>query len=146
MNISKKIVLIEDNPAEAELVMISIQRDYPELEVCHFSNGKEFEAYAEECNCADCSLILMDLNMPSMNGSEVLAKIRKKREWQFIPVVIFSSSKNIEDIRNCYKAGANAFVTKPFDLDVFETTLNAILKFWVYENVFPKEDMISMVY
>ncbi len=146
MSILKNLVLLEDNPADAEMAVMSLSILFPDVEVTHFSEGTQLFTFLENNEDINLSLILLDLNMPSMNGIEVLKCLRKHPVWQYYPVVVFSSSNNHDDITTCYQLGANAFVTKPFDLEKFNVTLEAITNFWVFENITPenKTSMISI--
>lgn len=75
-------------------------------------------------------LILLDLNMPRMDGHEFLTWIKQQHELKTIPVVIFTTSNSMQDIEKCYDNYANCYVTKPVDLQDFTTTLNNLHHFW----------------
>ena len=130
MNKTTKIVLVEDNPADAQLAHLAFKSISPEANVINFSNGKDFLDHLNQSSVEPISLVLLDLNMPQMNGTEVLKNLQKNKSWAKIPVVVFSSSKQEDDIQNCYDLGANAYVTKPFDYSEFEQTIEAIARFW----------------
>lgn len=130
MSAFTKVILVEDNPADAQLTRLAFKNISPEAEVVNFSNGKELLSHLSEEKKDPISLILLDLNMPQMNGTEVLKSLQENKDWAGIPVVVFSSSKQDVDIYNCYALGANAYVTKPFDLSEFEKTIETIALFW----------------
>lgn len=131
-----KVILVEDNPADAQLTNLTFKNISPDSEFVSFSNGKELLSHLEEVK-TPVSLIMLDLNMPQMSGTEVLKALRARDEWASIPVVVFSSSKQDVDIQNCYALGANAYVTKPFDLNEFEKTIETIASFWGNLNMRP---------
>ena len=76
-------------------------------------------------------LILLDLHMPHVNGRELLAHVKKDEELKNIPIVIFTTSRQEEDVRFCYAAGANAYVGKPADFDQLRAILRSIELCWL---------------
>ena len=76
-------------------------------------------------------LILLDLNMPRMDGRGVLRELRTDERLQLIPVVVLSTSGEERDITSAYSLGANAYVVKPVDLVQFYAVIQGILDFWV---------------
>ena len=76
-------------------------------------------------------LILLDINMPLMNGQETLLQIKSNKKLSVIPVVIFSTSKYDSDIKVCYELGASSYLVKPASVSDFEKTLNSLLDYWL---------------
>lgn len=76
------------------------------------------------------ALLLLDLNMPRVDGWEVLRQVKGDERLKWLPVVIFSSSARESDVRHCYDLGANAYVVKPIDYPRFQETIGAIKAFW----------------
>jgi two-component system, chemotaxis family, response regulator Rcp1 len=76
-------------------------------------------------------LIMLDLNLPRMDGREVLAAIKKDADLMRIPVVVLSSSQAESDIARAYELHANCYVTKPVDIDHFLQVVKSIEEFWV---------------
>ena len=85
-------------------------------------------------------LILLDLNMPQMDGPQVLTKIKKDSALKHIPVVIFTGSEETEDIVKTHKLHANCYVTKPIDLEQFIMVVKSITDFWSTIAKLPTED------
>ena len=75
-------------------------------------------------------LILLDLNMPRMNGHELLNWLKAHPDYKKIPVVILTTSSSMHDIEECYANNANCFITKPVDLDQFTKTIQQTSCFW----------------
>jgi two-component system response regulator len=73
-----------------------------------------------------------------MSGLEILQSLRQRHDMCRLPVVIFSSSKEENDVLSCYESGANAYVQKPLTLDDFDRAMEAIVNFWTYANVGPQ--------
>ncbi len=93
-------------------------------------------------------VLLLDINMPKVNGLEVLAKVKSDPELRYIPVVMLTSSRQGPDVDQCYRLGANAYVVKPVDFDQFAAAVKTIGKFWAVLNERPfqsatKEDSLE---
>jgi two-component system response regulator len=128
-----RILLIEDNPGDADLVAVALDESGRRslLHVC--PDGEEALAYLSlrSENGALPDLVLLDLRMPGLSGGEVLAAMKADRELRSIPVVVLSTSSAPDDIAHAYRAEANAFVTKPLDLDGFLHAIQAVELFWL---------------
>ena len=135
MNVKKKIVLVEDNPADVLLAEIALQNIQCPNELVHFSNGVEFVKFLPAAKLDQISLVLLDLNMPLMNGWEVLEYLKEDDHFSKLPVVVFSCSAAAQDVASCYSLGANAFVRKPTDLDTFDEIMASIISFWGQTNI-----------
>jgi len=88
------------------------------------------EKKGEFVDAPDPDFVLLDINMPRMNGHEVLDWIRHHHKYELIPVVILTTSHSDEDIFKSYKGRANSFVTKPTDIREFNNAVRAIREFW----------------
>ena len=135
MNAKKKIVLVEDNPADALLAEIALKNINFDCELIHFSNGMDFVQALSKGLADQIYLILLDLNMPLMNGWEVLEFLQVDESFKKLPVVVFSCSAASHDVASCYALGANAFVRKPTDLDTFDEIMASIISFWGQINI-----------
>jgi CheY-like chemotaxis protein len=135
----KKILLVEDNIADAELVRIAVEELGFFDSVITKNGSDEVFNYLDNHPVADIGLILLDLNMPRVNGIDVLKKIRSTPRLRALPVVIFTTSSNKNDILNCYDSGANAYIFKPIDYDVFNEVIKATVAFWLQGNLLPSE-------
>jgi CheY-like chemotaxis protein len=87
--------------------------------------------YARPVEAPRPDLILLDLHMPRVTGRELLAHVKQDEELKNIPVVIFTSSRQEEDVQFCYAAGANAYVGKPADFDQLRAILSSIELCWL---------------
>jgi CheY-like chemotaxis protein len=76
------------------------------------------------------SLIFLDINMPGMNGFEVLRRLRENKALPSLPVIMLSVSQSPDDINQAYRLGANAYLSKPTDFQELQDTLQAIQQFW----------------
>ena len=136
----KKILLVEDNIADAELVRIAVQELGFFNNVVTKNGSDEVFHYLENHLISDIGLILLDLNMPRVNGLDILKRIRSTPRFQFLPVVVFTTSSNKNDILNCYDCGANAYIFKPIDYDAFNEVIKATVNFWLQGNLLPSDN------
>lgn len=129
-----QILLVEDNPADADLTRESFGSSPFKVELTVAVNGKE----AVECvhkrgrfaSAATPDLILLDLNLPGIDGKGVLAEIKQHAELKRIPVSILTSSSSERDIAQSYELGANCYMVKPIDFKSFQTIVRAVEEFW----------------
>lgn len=125
------VLLLEDNPADAELTRLALQGLPHSLSLQHFSNGEDFVLRSREYPSETIACMILDLNVPKINGLEVLRRLRAEPRFQEVPAVIFSSSNLPEDINASYAAGADAYMVKPDGFDEFCDTISNIIQFWV---------------
>ena len=140
MNISKNgkvadILLVEDNPGDVRLTLEAFKEGKMINNVNVVKNGVEAMAFlrreGEYSNAPQPDIILLDLNMPKMDGREVLAEIKKDESLKHIPVIVLTTSKAEQDILKSYDLYANCYITKPVDLDQFNTVIKSIKDFWL---------------
>lgn len=137
INVCNKVILVEDNKAEADLTKIVFHEQELPIEILHCQNGEEFIQLLHNINEDEICYVLLDLNMPRVNGYEVLEHVSKNEKWKNLVIIIFSSSVNEKDIAKCYELGAKAYVAKPFDLNELDRTILSIHRFWGATNIKP---------
>jgi two-component system, chemotaxis family, response regulator Rcp1 len=129
-----QILLVEDSPGDVRLTVEVLKQAKVHNELHVSSDGLEALTYLQEtardpkANRPD--LILLDLNLPRMDGRELLANIKNDAELRQIPVVVLTTSKAEEDVLRAYDLHANCYITKPVDLDGFVKVVEAIENFW----------------
>ncbi|MEG8946219.1 response regulator [Rosettibacter firmus] len=137
----KTILIIDDNPNDTFLMLEALDEITKKYEVKIFNDSEKALEYLNSKNSNENfiipSLILLDVKMPKINGFEILKTIKSNNALKFIPVVMFSSSKEKSDLEKCYMLGANAFVVKPTNFDEFINTLKSIGNFWLEINELP---------
>ena len=130
-----EILLVEDNPGDVRLTRESLYDARIHNNMIVASDGLEAMAcLRREGEYADAirpDLILLDLNLPRMNGFEVLNEIKEDSDLKRIPVVVLTTSQAEQDIIQSYNLYANAYVTKPVDLEQFVRVLKSIEDFWL---------------
>ena len=129
-----EILLVEDNPGDVRLTQEALKEGkvYNNLNVVY--DGVEAMAYLRrEGKYVDAvvpDIILLDLNLPKMDGREVLAAIKDDKNIKRIPVVVLTTSKDDEDVLKVYDLHANCYITKPVDLEQFLHVVQSIKDFW----------------
>jgi CheY-like chemotaxis protein len=138
-----QILLVEDNPGDVRLTREALKEAKFRNKVEVVGDGVEALAYlrheGQYSGAMRPHLIMLDLNLPRMDGREVLAAIKKDADLRRIPVVVLSSSEAETDIARAYELHANAYVTKPVDIDHFLQVVKAIEEFWVEIVKLPSE-------
>lgn len=128
------ILLVEDDPGDAGLTRAALSQARILCKLHHVSDGVEAMAFLRRQGLyADAPvphLVLLDLNMPRMNGREVLAAMRDDEILHSIPVVVLTTSDVEADIEISYNLGANSFITKPVDIDQFVDAIKALGDYW----------------
>jgi chemotaxis family two-component system response regulator Rcp1 len=136
-----EVLLVEDDPGDIELMEIAFQRSQLRIPLQVVNDGEEALAYLRKegkfANAVQPDLILLDLNLPGLNGQEVLQKIKADEQLKHIPVVILTTSKAQEEILSSYKLGANAYMTKPVNMEGFATIVKSLDCFWFTVVKFP---------
>lgn len=128
---SIEILLVEDNPGDVRLTQEALREGKIANNLVVASSGDEALARLRREGATRPDLILLDLNLPGMDGREVLRQIKGDESLKQIPVVVMTSSSAEEDVARSYALHANCFVTKPLDLDQFTKVIQAIEEFWV---------------
>jgi two-component system, chemotaxis family, response regulator Rcp1 len=127
------ILLVEDNPSDVMLTQIAMKE-------CKIANHLQVASDGEEAlrilrgqdgaNSLRPDLILLDLNLPRMDGRELLSELKKDESLCAIPVVVLTTSDAERDVLQSYQLHANAYITKPIDMDQFVRVVRAIDEFW----------------
>ncbi len=149
----RKLLIIEDDPDHAELILDIFEAESVKNEVLLMKDGQEAvdflmkgtlpgiqagsEGVAE--NQSGICLFILDLNLPKVNGMDVLKYLKKNPNFSAIPVVVLSTSTDQKTIIEAYKNGANGYVTKPVAYDEFVRKIESLIKFWFKANTLPEK-------
>lgn len=134
-----RILLVEDNEDDRVLAMHAIRSAGVPCEVEVARDGEDAIARlnAREPGQPLPALVLLDLNLPRLDGLEVLRRLRSDPQTRHIPVVALTSSREAQDVLKAYQLGANGYVRKPIDFDEFRECARVILAHWIRLNVLP---------
>jgi CheY-like chemotaxis protein len=86
------------------------------------------------------SVILLDLNLPGIDGRDILERLKQDKSFREIPIVVFTTSSNPKDIELCYQKGANGYLVKPMDAQELKKTIQAFVDYWLEVNTPPVLD------
>jgi two-component system, response regulator len=135
------ILLVEDNPHEARLTIMSLQDSGLADNLKHVDDGAEAldfifakGQYADRVNESNPKIILLDLNLPKIGGLEVLRQIKSNEHTKSIPVVVLSSSKQNQDITAGFQLGANSYIVKPVEFESFQKAVADLGIYWMHLN------------
>ena len=139
---SVDILLVEDNINDAELTVRELKKHNMANNLYHVKDGEEaldfIFAMGKFAGTRDVlhppRVVLLDIQMPKVNGIEVLKKIKTDPGTRSIPVVILTSSKESPDIQKCYDMGANSYIVKPVNFEGFAEAIRNLGFYWVLLN------------
>lgn len=137
----KLILLVEDNPDDEALTQRALRNSNIANEVVVARDGAEAidlllgSGQGESARLPE--LVLLDLNLPKVNGFEVLRRIRSDSRTQSLPVVILTTSDEDRDLVESYRLGANSYVRKPVDFEEFRKAVKQLGMYWLVLNMGP---------
>ncbi len=141
MERSRQILLVEDNPDDAFLATRAFAKTSVPNRIVVAQDGEEALDYlfltgphAFRDRDKDPEVVLLDLNLPRINGIEVLRQIRADDRTRTLPVIMLTSSKEDADLQAAYALGANSFIRKPVDFSEFLVLANKIASYWLQLN------------
>jgi two-component system, response regulator len=139
------ILLVEDNPNDAELTIRAIKKRNLVNPIHVVEDGAEAldflfcrGVYSGREISSPPKVVLLDLKLPKVNGLEVLKEIKSDERLRSVPVVVVTSSKEDPDIKAAYCLGANSYVVKPVDFDIFFDAMSNLGLYWLLLNQPPK--------
>jgi chemotaxis family two-component system response regulator Rcp1 len=129
-----EILLVEDNPGDVRLALEALKECKMRNNIAVVKDGAAALEYlhreGSQAGASRPDLILLDLNLPRVDGREVLSQIKSDPDLRRIPVVILTTSKSEEDIIRTYDLHANCYISKPVDMDQFVNVVKKIEDFW----------------
>jgi CheY-like chemotaxis protein len=135
------ILLVEDNPADVRLLREALAEGQVPASLHWLSSGEEALRFLRREDGDDRTprpdLVLLDLNLPGLNGLEVLARIKADPALLHIPVVVLTSSTSTADVMAAYQAHVNAYLRKPGDYDEFLALAASLHAYWLKAVVLP---------
>lgn len=139
----KSLLLVEDNPGDVRLTLEAFRGANRHVQMHVVSDGAEALAFLKRRGGHVCAprpdLILLDLNMPKMDGHGLLAFIKEDEALCSIPTVVLTMSSAGEDVAKSYALKANCFLTKPVEFEMFEIMVRSINEFWLTRAALPRQ-------
>ncbi|HEY7698925.1 MAG TPA: response regulator [Vicinamibacteria bacterium] len=144
MRQAAEILVVEDDADDLELTMRALRKHQLGDRVAVVRDGAEAIAYLfgtgpYESRASDANprVVLLDLELPLVNGLEVLRRIRADERTKHIPVVVLTSSSELRDLDECYRGGTNSYVVKPVESSEFENAVSRLGSYWLDLNQTP---------
>jgi two-component system, chemotaxis family, response regulator Rcp1 len=138
-----QVLLVEDSPGDVRLTREAFREANPTIAMHVASDGVEAMAFLRQEGAFAAAqrpdLILLDLNLPRMDGREVLALVKSDERLKSIPTVILTTSEAEADIVMSYQLQANCYLTKPAQWDAFDILVRSINDFWLTKVKFPQQ-------
>jgi CheY-like chemotaxis protein len=138
-----EVLLVEDSPGDVRLMIEAFRDTNPSIRLHVSNNGIEAMAFLRQegvhVYAPRPDLILLDLNMPKMDGRQALAHIKQDESLRTIPTVILTTSEAEADIVRSYQLKANCYLNKPVQLDAFESLVKSINDFWLTTATLPPQ-------
>lgn len=138
-----EILLVEDSAVDFKLTCKAFERERLAVNLHHVENGEECLAFLRRQGKYSAApmpdLILLDINMPVMDGHELLAELVADEKLKHLPVVVLTSSDDERDVLSMYKLRCNAYLTKPVDAHKFQEVIKLLHAFWLTVVVMPSK-------
>ena len=139
-----EVLLVEDNPTDAELTMHTLRRHHPARRILHVQDGAQALEFlrgegsfaGRDPSCAP-KVVLLDLKLPQLDGLRVLREMKSDPRMQEIPVVMLTSSREDCDLAEAYRQGVNSYIVKPVDYDNFSAAVAQLGIYWLLLNEAP---------
>lgn len=129
-----KVLVVEDNPNDVAIIKRAMRKSDVKCELYFARDGEEaldfLYSQGEFEDAPRPDLILLDLNLPKINGLEVLAKIKEDERLKRLPVIVLTISEREEDMVKAYNSGAASYMTKPVDSKDFERLIQTVQEYW----------------
>lgn len=132
-------ILIAEDDADDRFLLKTAFEENGFSDTLHFvENGVEVIDFLNK-NIAEKPprFILLDLNMPKKDGREVLKELKNNSQYKKIPVIVFSTTNNEQEMRRCYELGANSYITKPNSFENLVKTISVLRSYWIYTSKSP---------
>jgi two-component system, response regulator len=144
------VLIVEDNPSDEELMLFALNKHKVTNSIKIVRDGQEALDYIFHTGFYEAQrtektprVIFLDLNIPKVNGLEVLDQIKSNRKTKHIPIVILSTSSEPRDVTTSYFLGANSYVVKPVDFDKFTSSIKDLCTYWLSLNKMPAGQILS---
>ncbi|MER5950409.1 response regulator [Streptomyces sp. NPDC001904] len=125
-----RILVVEDSQEDAEAIERALARSHPMLRLEFMDRGEEV-AGRLLADSTPPGVVLLDLNMPGMSGHDVLAAVRAQPDLAAVRIVVFTTSTAPAEEDACHAAGADSYVYKPLNFDLFRTVLTGAIDYWL---------------
>lgn len=140
------ILFVEDNAEDAAMTIQAFESVHHKNPLIHCQTGDEAldylyrrGPYEQPGTAARPGFILLDLNLPGTDGREVLTEIKQDQNLRTIPVVVLTTSSDEKDVADCYRCGANSYITKPIGINGFREMIARLQDYWFDVAAIPRQ-------
>ncbi|NML66561.1 response regulator [Hymenobacter sp. RP-2-7] len=140
----RPVLVVEDNAEDFNALGRAFRKNALQNPVLRCENGDQALEYLQGYGRAVGwpatlpAIVMLDLNLPGLDGREVLDVVKRDPRLHAIPVIIFSSSANTRDVEDCYYLGANSYLTKPIEYAALEEKIRLIISYWLDATELPR--------
>lgn len=134
---AQSILIVEDSDDDFDATKRAFAKTNLRNPINRVASGDAALKYLDAADPCP-GLILLDLNMPGMDGRQTLKLIKQNQQWKKIPVVVLTTSDDERDIKSCYELGANTFIQKPVDFDGLIGAIRRLKEYWFEIALLPK--------
>lgn len=141
---TRPLLIVEDSNEDFEAIQRFLRRSPVAVPVHRCVNGEQALAFLYRTGCySDRSsfprpgLIVLDLNLPGIDGREVLRRLKQDSNLKTIPVVVFTTSNNPKDVEDCYQYGVNSYIVKPIDFHQLKRNIQTLVDYWFEVTTLP---------
>jgi CheY-like chemotaxis protein len=138
------ILVVEDSDEDYEALNRAFRKSSIKIKLHRCQTGKQALEYLNQCipvkqACKNGvpALVLLDLNLPGLNGKIVLQTIKQNPLLQYLPVVVVTTSKNLKDVEECYGLGANGYLIKAIEWKRFNESIQTLVQYWFNTVILP---------
>ncbi|MFJ4091814.1 response regulator [Kitasatospora sp. NPDC089913] len=133
------VLVVEDSEEDIEAVARALGRSHPLVRLEFTASPRTVVPRLLDPGAERPALVLLDLNLPGYSGHSLLRDIRLRPELAKVPVVVFTSSTAPAEVEDCYAAGADSYIFKPLNFDLFRTVLGSTVDFWLADRPVPRD-------
>lgn len=127
-------LLVEDSVSDAHMIERIIQKQSIVEKYRWLKDGAEAIDFLEQEEVSSVCFVLLDIKLPKVSGLEVLKRVRSNEKTRYLPIVMYSSSEEEQDIKSAYLNGANSYITKPINFGDLKSTLKQLTTYWLKIN------------
>ena len=141
------ILLVEDSPTDAEVFELALREVSPRVNLYWVASGAEALDFVQErgrfVGLGPVKLIVVDVQLPRMDGFEIITRLRQQLNVRRVPVIFFSTSKSKQDVNRAYSLGANAYFAKPLSLEQYMEKIRIIVQHWLDFAELPEPESVT---
>ncbi|HEX3133606.1 MAG TPA: response regulator [Planctomycetota bacterium] len=125
------VVMVDDDDEDVLMLRTAARRTGHEIRIVHLTGGTALLDAVDAATLPERCVVLLDLNMPAMDGFTVLERLRLRPRGELLPVVVYTTTSDQVQVDRAYASGANAFLTKPSSLGETTTVMNTVISHWL---------------